>query len=91
MFMLFLLGLLDLLIGLVFVFLRFGLDIKFFALALAVYVVIKSLIFIKDFSSIVDLIGGIALFVFAFFGFTNLLMWLFAVWFIQKGFFSLIR
>lgn len=89
--MLFILGLLDILVGFIFIFLRVGLGVQHFAMILAVYAVIKALIFIKSFSSVVDLVGGIVLFIFAAFGFTHFIAWIFAIWFLQKGFFSLVK
>ena len=70
--------------------LHFGLHIEVFAIGLAIYIIIKSLIFIADWASIVDLAGGIFLILMASFGFNHIIFWVFVIWFLQKGFLSFI-
>jgi hypothetical protein len=81
------LGILDFLAGISLVFLKFGL-LENIALILGIYLIVKSIIFIKSLASIFDLISGILIVLAAhgmFFPFT----WLVAVWLLQKGIFSL--
>lgn len=82
------LGLLDILSAVVILILKFGFFVDF-GLLLAIFLALKSIIFIKDVASIIDLITAVFFFLAAigyYFSFT----WIFAVWLLQKGLFSLI-
>jgi len=82
-----LLGILDILSGIMMILLKyFSLD---FAWIFVFYLGIKSLIFIKSIVSIIDLVA-VFFFILALFGIYNILTLVFAVWIIQKGFFSLL-
>lgn len=59
-----------------------------FALFFAGYLLLKSIVFIKDFSSIIDFIA-VVFFILAIFGHFYLITWLAALWVFQKGVFSL--
>jgi len=82
------LGLLDIIAGFIILILKFG----FFqevGLIFALYLALKGLIFIKDISSVIDIITAVFLFLAAinfYFSFT----WIFSIWLFQKGIFSLI-
>ncbi len=60
-----------------------------FAWIFALYLAIKAFMFISSIVSIIDLIAVI-FFVLAIFGIHNILTLIFAVWILQKGFFSLL-
>ncbi|MBS3156993.1 hypothetical protein J4442_02355 [Candidatus Woesearchaeota archaeon] len=81
------LGVMDIIVGIAFILAQwsFGYHI---GLILAIYVIIKALIFITDFASIIDLIGGIYLLLIIF-GVHQIFAVVFLLWFLQKGFFSL--
>ncbi len=83
-----LLGLLDILSGLVIIILRFGTFTEI-GLFLSIFLGIKSLIFIKDIASILDLVTAIFLGLAAL-GFYFSFTWIFSIWLLQKGLFSLI-
>lgn len=85
--MIWLLGILDILSGIMMILLKYF-PLKF-AWIFVFYLGIKSLIFIKNIVSIIDLIAVI-FFILALFGIYNILTLIFAVWIIQKGFFSLL-
>ena len=81
------LGILDIISAVVMILLNyysFG-----FAWIFALYLGIKSLIFIKSIVSIIDLVA-VLFFVLAMFGIHNIITLIFAVWILQKGFFSLL-
>ncbi len=82
------LGLLDIVSALVILILKFGFFVDL-GLLLAIFLAIKSIIFIKDVASVIDLITAVFFFSAAlgyYFSFT----WIFAIWLLQKGLFSLI-
>lgn len=82
--MIWLLGALDIISGIILILFKyFSLD---FAWIFIFYLGIKSLIFITDVISIIDLIA-VFFFILAMFGIYNILTIIFAVWIIQKGFF----
>ena len=83
-----LLGIFDLLSGIVLILLRFNL-IKWGALVFAGYLIIKALFFIRDISSLVDLLAGIFI-ILAVLGVYNILTWIFVAWLLQKGVFTLL-
>ncbi len=81
------LGIMDLLVGIAFILAQWSFG-YYIGLVLAIYVIIKALIFITDFASIIDLIGGIYLLLIIF-GIHQIFAVVFLLWFLQKGFFSL--
>ena len=81
-------GLLDILVGLSLVLLRFDL-FPIFSLIFGIYLIIKALIFIKSGISIIDLISGVIVII-SFLGFFSVLSWIVVVSLIQKGLFSII-
>lgn len=81
------LGVFDLLAALSIILLRFGIT-KTMALALAIYLIIKGIIFIKSIPSMVDIAAGL-LIILAFYGHFTFLAWIAAVWLTQKGVISL--
>ena len=84
-----LLGLVDLLTAILF----FLAWLEIYPIKLAIVVIIllilKSLMFIKSFTSILDLIGAVFLIIAMAFNF-YMIDWLFMLWFLQKGSFSLV-
>lgn len=80
------LGALDLLGGVLFISLNYGLGEEI-ALVVAIAIIIKSLVFIKAFASYMDLIVGIILLAGAL-GYYYGFIWLFSIWLFQKAFFS---
>lgn len=81
------LGAADLLAALSIVLLKFGI-IPTMALVLAIYLIIKGVVFIKNISSIVDIAAGAAMLI-AFYGNFNIATWIAAIWLTQKGVMSL--
>ena len=88
--LLFLFGILDILAAIQLILLKFNISLSFVPWALAIYTILKSLIFIKAFVSWIDLAAGVV-FVFALLGVSNALIWIAAFWLLQKGFFSFLR
>ena len=85
----YLLGILDLLAGMSLLLLKF--DINFFPLFFASLLVIKGMAFIKNIASIVDLTCGLFFFYTLYSGSFLILMYLAAMWLIQKGIFSFFK
>jgi len=83
-----LLGLLDLVAAVSLIFLISGRG-EIFALIFALYLLIKSLFFLPDFSSFLDLFSGFYISLLVLGISFGLLGWLFVVWLAQKGIFSL--
>ena len=81
------LGVMDIIAGITFILAQWNFG-YYVGLILAIYIVIKSLIFITDFASIIDLIGGVYLLLIIF-GIHEIFAVVFLLWFVQKGFFSL--
>ncbi|MBS3108553.1 hypothetical protein J4409_01650 [Candidatus Woesearchaeota archaeon] len=81
----YLLGLLDLLTAISLILLRFKVD--FFALFFALYLIIKSVLFIKSLASVFDLISGIV-FILALYGYFGIITYIASIWLIQKAIFS---
>ncbi len=86
--MLKLFGLLDLLAAMSFTALLMGLG-KGIALFFACYLLIKSIVFIKDLSSMVDIAAAVSMLLVVA-GVEHRFAWLFVLWLFQKGFFSVI-
>ncbi len=82
------LGLLDI-ISSVFLGLSYFGYFKEVALIFAFYLLIKSIIFIKGFASIVDLITAIVFFL-VISGVSGAWVWIFVLWLLQKGVISLL-
>jgi hypothetical protein len=86
------LGLLDLAAGGLLLLARFGIagSLTFY---IGLFVIIKALLFFDKISSILDIVGGCVLILMALYGLEiyNFLLWLFVLWFIQKGIFSFAR
>ena len=85
--MIFLLGLLDIIAGLALLSLSFTDFFASLALVLAIYLLIKSLVFLKTFASIVDIIVVIFFFL-AFADIYNIMTYLSVIWLLQKGILS---
>ena len=80
-------GLMDLVAAVLFLLLQWGIGGKV-AIFFAIYLVVKSLIFIGDFTSWIDLIAGVYLFL-VIFDVHSFFSFLFILWLGQKAFFSL--
>tara|TARA_Y100000310_G_C20633538_1_gene789959 strand:- start:1420 stop:1686 length:267 start_codon:yes stop_codon:yes gene_type:complete len=81
-------GLMDLFAALLFISLQWGIG-KGVAIFVAVYLVVKSLIFIGDITSWIDLVAGIYLFL-VIYEIHSFFSFLFILWLLQKAFFSLL-
>ena len=81
-------GLLDFVTGLTLIFMYFNL-LKVVGSILAIYLIIKGLLFIKNIVSMIDIICGIFI-LFASLGYFYYLDWVVVVWMIQKGVFSVL-
>lgn len=82
------LGIVDLLAGLSLILLKFNL-LKQFALIVGLVLLIKSLMFLGNIASFIDIIA-VAVIVLAFFGVYGIVSWISVVWLVQKGLFSLL-
>lgn len=83
-----LLGVLDLLGAVLIILLNWGIGSKI-GFAVAVLLGIKSLIFLCNWASIIDLVS-VSILVLAAFGHYYSFSWLFALWLLQKAFFSFV-
>ncbi len=81
-------GLIDLFAALIFILVQWDIGIKW-AIIMAIYLIVKSIIFIADIASIIDLITGIYL-VLVILGVHSAFSAIFIIWLLQKGFFSII-
>ena len=81
-------GLLDLLGGIFLILSYFDIGKPFVSL-LAFFLLIKGIIYLWDFNSILDVFSSVIMF-FSILGHTSFLIWLVALWLLQKGFFSLL-
>lgn len=79
-------GLLDLVAGVMVFFAKFGMFFSV-SLVLATYLIIKGLIFWKSVTSILDVVCGIVIILLAF-GYGIPFYWLASIWLVQKGIFS---
>ena len=86
--MLKILGVLDILAAISLILLNFGL-LPVAAALFAIYIFIKSIVFFKDISSIIDLAVFI-IFILALFGTYNFLTYAAIIWLLQKGIVSLL-
>ncbi|MBU2640044.1 MAG: hypothetical protein KKG75_05070 [Nanoarchaeota archaeon] len=80
-------GILDLLAALSFILLQWGIG-EGLATFLAIYLIIKSIIFIMDFTSWIDLLAGVYLLL-VIFNIHSIFSIIFILWLGQKAFFSL--
>ena len=80
-------GVFDILSGIILILLKFGIGVHI-GWYFAVYLLVKSLIFIKDVASIVDILAAIFL-ILALYNIYPYFTWIFVVWLLQKGVFSL--
>lgn len=83
-----LLGIIDLLAAICIVLLRFNIGEKF-ALVIAILLLTKSVIFLTSFVSFIDILSGIFL-ILAAYGHYYFFTWFFALWLLQKAFFSIL-
>lgn len=80
-------GLMDFIAAASFILAQWGIGSNF-VLIIGIYVILKSLIFLPNFTSAIDLIGGIYLLLIIY-GVHDVLSVIFILWFLQKSFFSL--
>ena len=80
-------GLLDILAGISLFLLKFGF-LKYFALVLAIYLIIKGIVFF-GFPGVIDILSGIVIII-AMFGVFNVVYYIFIIWLVQKGLLSLV-
>jgi len=85
--MMLLFGLLDILSAIVLVVLYY--KVFGFAVIFAIYLMVKMFIFF-DLVSFIDFLAGVSI-ILAIFGFQTIALWIFAIWLLQKGAFSLFR
>lgn len=83
-----LLGIFDIISGLLILVLKFGF-FQDISLIFALYLAIKAIIFIRDFASVIDLVTALFFFLAAF-GFYFSFTWIFSIWLFQKGLFTFI-
>ena len=83
-----LLGMLDLLIGLLAGAMALGISIKILVYLAAAYLIIKGFIFIKSLASLIDIVSGIVLASSLFVFIPPVLLWIAAIVLIQKAIFS---
>ena len=82
------LGMMDIFSGLLILILKFGF-FQDIGLIFALYLAVKSMIFIKDFASVIDLVTALFFFLAAV-GFYFSFTWIFSIWLLQKGIFTFI-
>lgn len=80
-------GVMDFIVAASFILAQWGIGSNF-VLIIGIYVILKSLIFLPNFTSAIDLIGGIYLLLIIY-GVHDVLSVIFILWFLQKSFFSL--
>ncbi|MEW6063340.1 MAG: hypothetical protein AB1571_03155 [Nanoarchaeota archaeon] len=85
--MIFLFGLLDI-VSAIFLIILYYKTFNFVVI-FAVYLMVKIFIF-WDLVSLVDFLAGVSIII-ALFGFQTIALWIFALWLLQKGIFSLFR
>jgi hypothetical protein len=81
-----LLGLLDIIAGITLMFLLYGIGASI-GLTLGILITIKGVIFFHSVVSIIDVLAGLFLIIAAL-GYVVPFTWVFALWLLQKGFFS---
>lgn len=79
-------GLLDILAGISLFLLKFGF-LKYFALVLAIYLIVKGVMFF-GFPGVMDIFSGIVIII-AIFSVFNVVYYIFIIWLVQKGLISL--
>lgn len=80
-------GIMDLVAAAVFILVQWGFGANF-ALFVALYLILKSLLFLPDFASVIDLIAGIYL-ILVIYNIHDIFSTIFIIWLLQKSFFSL--
>lgn len=80
-------GLMDLIAAAVFLLAQWSFGVNI-ALLIAGYLILKSLLFLPDFASVIDMMGG-AYLLLVIFNIHSIFSALFVLWFLQKGIFSL--
>ncbi len=80
-------GVMDFIVAASFILAQWGVGSNF-VLIMGIYVILKSLILLPNFTSAIDLIGGIYLLLIIY-GVHDVLSVIFILWFLQKSFFSL--
>lgn len=83
------LGLMDLMLVLSLIIFKYGFIGQTIPLIFIVYLIIKGIIFFRDFTSIIDLVSTV-IFVLALFGIFNVITWIALAWILQKAVFSLV-
>lgn len=83
-----LLGLIDLLAAVFIILLKFHIG-ENIAVIIAIILLIKSIIFLTSFISLIDILAGVFLLLAAY-GHYYFFTWIFALWLLQKAFFSLL-
>jgi len=81
-------GVFDILAGIILILLKFGTGM-YIGWFFAIYLIVKSLIFIKDISSVIDIVAAVFL-ILALYNIYPYFTFIFVVWLLQKGFFSLV-
>jgi len=84
-----LLGLIDIIIAIVAVLLSFGIHLNALAYIAGAYLVLKGMLFLKSFASVIDMVAGILLLLGILFAFPPWVFWVIAAYLVQKGIFSL--
>jgi len=80
-------GLMDLCAAVVLILVKWGIGISF-GWIFAIYLLIKSLVFLYDFASVIDLLTA-GVFLLAVSGHYFSFTWIFSLWLLQKALFSL--
>lgn len=83
-----LLGLMDILSITALLLFKYGLISQKFLIIAMIYLIIKAVIFFKDFASLIDF-GVAIVFALALFGIYNVLTWIAVLWILQKAVLSL--
>ncbi len=81
-------GILDIIAGVVLALTYFGIG-DGAGVFFGIYLIGKGLMFINNIVSIIDIIAGVALLITVFYG-ESVFIWIFVLWLIQKGFFSVL-
>lgn len=82
-----LLGLVDLFAGVLLFLLRFDL-LSTLGVVVGIYLILKGVVFLSNVVSLMDLLAGIVM-ILASQGYFFIFTWIFVLWLLQKGFFSL--
>ncbi len=85
----YLLGILDILVGISLLLLKF--NVEFIPIFFAGFVAVKGLAFIKNIASIADIACGFIFFYAIYSGYFGIFAYMAVIWLIQKGVFSLLK